>query len=75
MKTLTRLERVDQRRIQATIDLLADEPRPPGCVKLSGEDAAYRVRVGSFRVLYEVHDHELKILVVNVGHRRDVYRR
>jgi len=74
VKALGRLERVDQRRVQAAIELLADEPRPPGCVKLSGEESVFRVRVGSFRILYEVNDGELVVLVVSVGHRRDIYQ-
>ncbi|MCZ7631356.1 MAG: type II toxin-antitoxin system RelE/ParE family toxin [Microthrixaceae bacterium] len=56
------------------IDLLADEPRPPGCTKLTGEDAVYRVRIGDYRILYEVIDDRLLIHVVRIGHRRDVYR-
>jgi mRNA interferase RelE/StbE len=74
VKSLTRLPRREQQRIRAAIDLLADEPRPPGCVALKGEDHAYRVRVGDYRIIYEVHDDRLVVLVVRVGHRQDVYR-
>lgn len=72
------LPRTEQRRVQAAIELLAGEPRPPGCVAMSGEASAYRVRVGSYRIVYEVIDKCLVVmvvLVVRVGHRRDVYRR
>lgn len=74
VKSLARLPRREQQRIRAAIDLLADEPRPPGCVVLKGEDRAYRVRIGDYRVGYEVYDDRLVVLVVRVGHRRDVYR-
>ncbi|WP_419930480.1 type II toxin-antitoxin system RelE family toxin [Candidatus Poriferisodalis sp.] len=74
VKTIAGLERADQLRIRAAIDLLADEPRPPGCVKLAGEASAYRVRVGDYRIVYDVIDDRLVIQVVRIGHRRDIYR-
>jgi len=74
IKSIAKLPRQEQQRIRAAIDLLADEPRPPGCVALSGEDSAYRVRVGDHRIVYEVFDKRLVIQVVRVGHRRDAYR-
>ena len=74
IRSIARLPRQDQRRVQAAIDLLADEPRPPGCVALAGEESVYRVRIGNYRILYEVIDARLVIQVVRVGHRRDVYR-
>lgn len=74
VKALARLPRRDQQRIRAAIDLLADEPRPPGCVALKGEARAYRVRVGDYRIVYEVYDDRLVVLVIRVGHRRDIYR-
>lgn len=75
VKATAGLERSDQLRIRAAIDLLADEPRPPGCVKLAGEASAYRVRVGDYRIVYDVIDDRLVIQVVRIGHRRDTYRR
>lgn len=57
----------------AAIDQLATEPRPAGCIKLSGR-AQWRVRVGDYRVLYEIHDDALLVLVIEVGHRRSIYR-
>jgi mRNA interferase RelE/StbE len=75
LKTLAALPRGEQQRVRAAIDLLADNPRPPGCRKLTGEDDVYRVRVGAYRVVYEVFDDRLVIHVVRVGHRRDVYKR
>ena len=74
VKAIARLERADQLRIRAAIDLLAGEPRPPGCVKLAGEVSAYRVRVSDYRIVYDVIDDRLVIHVVRVGHRRDIYR-
>ena len=63
-----------RRRIGAKIDALADEPRPPRVRKLAGMRDTYRVRVGDYRVIYEIHDDVLLVLVIDVGHRRDVYR-
>ena len=73
-KSIAGLPRKEQQRVRAAIDLLTDEPRPPGCVALAGEDSVYRVRVGNYRILYEVIDTRLVIQVVRVAHRRDVYR-
>ena len=74
VKALAALPRREQQRVRAAIDLLADGPRPPGCTKLTGEDATYRVRVGEYRILYEVLDDRLVIQVVRIRHRRDIYR-
>lgn len=74
MKALVSIERRDQQRIRAVIDLLADNPRPPTCVALAGEHGVYRVRVGDYRVLYEVLDGVLVVQVIAVGHRREIYR-
>jgi mRNA interferase RelE/StbE len=63
----------DRRRIVARIEGLRGDPRPPGCEKLSGEEK-YRLRQGSYRILYEILDRELIVTVVRIGHRRDVYR-
>ena len=67
------LPKQDRRRIVAKIMSLSDDPRPPGCEKLSGHDQ-YRMRQGNYRILYEIHDLDLVVLIVKVGHRRDVYR-
>ena len=65
--------RRDRRRIVERIRSLGDEPRPPGCQKLSGQDK-YRVRQGVYRIVYSVHDKVLVVQVIKVGHRSDVYR-
>jgi len=67
------LPREVQRRLSPRIDALALDPRPRGCVKLQGE-TRYRIRSGEYRVVYEVEDRVLRVLVVRVAHRREVYR-
>ena len=61
-------------RIEPRLEALAEDPRPRGAIKLRGGQNIYRIRVGQYRVLYEVRDDVLVVLVVEVGHRRDVYR-
>ena len=56
------------------VDKLRSNPRPPGCVKLQGEDVLWRIRVGDYRVVYAIREEELIVLVVKVAHRKDVYR-
>jgi mRNA interferase RelE/StbE len=67
-------QKKDRRRIVASILALADDPRPAGCEKLSGQTDRYRIRVGRFRVVHSIDDDELVVLVVRVAHRKDVYR-
>ncbi len=68
------LPRPAQQRLQPHIDALAENPRPAGVKKLAGADSEYRIRVGSFRVVYEIHDQVLIVYLIAVGDRRDVYR-
>jgi mRNA interferase RelE/StbE len=75
LRDLRKLEFAVRRRIGAAIDELAQTPRPVGVEKLQGQENRYRVRVGEYRILYEIEDRALLILVVRVGHRREVYRR
>ncbi|HEX7354730.1 MAG TPA: type II toxin-antitoxin system RelE/ParE family toxin [Mycobacteriales bacterium] len=75
LKSIAVLPRKDQQRVRAAIDLLADDPRPPGCVAMVGEPHAYRVRTGDYRIVYEVFDDRLLVQVVRAGHRRDIYRK
>jgi len=63
----------DRRRIVDRIGDLAENPRPPGCEKLSGQDK-YRLRQGRYRILYSIEDKDLLVYVVKVAHRKDVYR-
>ena len=62
-----------QKRIITAVRKLKDNPRPSGCKKLKSRDA-YRIRVGEYRVIYEIHDDVLIVLVVRVVHRRDAYK-
>lgn len=64
----------DRQRIVRAIQALAENPRAPGCEKLTGSEGRYRVRVGSYRVVYAVHDTKHLVDVVKIGHRREVYR-
>jgi len=68
------LPRKDQGRILAAITDLAEDPTPHGCDKIIGGDNAYRIRVGMYRVVYIVQRKKLLIVVIRVGHRKDVYR-
>ena len=72
-KYLAKIPQGDHDRIQATIDALADEPRPEKCDKLR-LDAGFKIRVGNHRVLYTVVDEERVVRVYRVGDRKDVYR-
>ena len=64
-----------RRRIQAAIELLAAEPRPPSATQLVGGAGEWRVRTGDYRIIYEIQDQQLLVLVLSVGHRREVYRK
>jgi len=73
-KELAAVAQPHRDRIKNAVLALANDPRPSGCAKLAGFASVYRIRVGSYRVLYDVQDEVLVVLVVKVGHRRDVYR-
>jgi mRNA interferase RelE/StbE len=72
-KDLRPIPNKDVQRILKKIEQLAQDPRPPGSEKLSGEEK-YRVRQGNYRILYTIEDEIVTVTVVKVGHRRDVYR-
>ncbi|WP_088242607.1 type II toxin-antitoxin system RelE family toxin [Calothrix rhizosoleniae] len=74
VKQLNKLPPEIQKRIQVKIDELAIEPRPNGVKKLKNRENAYRVRVGDYRVLYDIFDDVLLIIVVEIGHRSKVYK-
>lgn len=73
-KQIRKLNKADQIRVLRAIQNLAKEPRPPGTRKLRGYEDVYRVRVGTHRILYSIESGRLLIIVLKVGHRRDVYR-
>jgi len=66
--------KADRRRIVARIGKLALQPRPPGGEKLAGADGWHRVRQGDYRIVYAIDDERREVVVVKVGHRREVYR-
>lgn len=72
-KDLRRIPKDDVARILKRIDMLAENPRPPGSEKLSGQER-YRVRQGVYRIIYEIVDGALLVTVVKVGHRSEVYQ-
>lgn len=73
-KTLKKLPKKDLNKIIELIQTLATLPRPRGCRKLSGEEDSYRIRQGNYRIIYEIRDQTLIILILKVGHRKDIYR-
>jgi len=73
-RDLTRLESPIQRRIAAAIDQLALNPRPSGVKKLADSENHWRIRVGDYRIIYQIFDEVLVIVIVTIGHRGDVYR-
>ncbi|MBZ4330856.1 type II toxin-antitoxin system RelE/ParE family toxin [Corallococcus interemptor] len=73
VKQLAAVDPVHQRRIAKRIDALATEPRPVGAEKLKGSDYL-RIRIGDYRVIYQVEDGRLVVLIVELGHRREIYR-
>ena len=72
-KRLAKIDGQDRSRIIVAIRALANDPRPVGSKKLSGR-SAWRIRIGAYRVIYEIRDSQLLVLVVAVGHRGEVYR-
>ena len=72
-KDLKGIPKNDLKRILTRIENLADDPRPAGSEKLTGQEF-YRIRQGNFRIVYSIQDNELAIWVIKVGHRKEVYR-
>lgn len=73
-KQLRRIAKRDRNRLVEAIRGLADAPRPNGARKLQGYDEVYRIRVGRYRVIYEVFDDRVVVIVLKVGHRKDIYK-
>ncbi len=74
-RTLSKLSKDIARRIAKAIDKLANEPRPSGAKALQGGEKGYtRIRVGEYRIIYSVDDGKLLVLIIRIGHRREVYR-
>ena len=74
LKALAKIPAKHRAQIEAVIDGLALQPRPPGVKKLVGEMTLHRVYSGTYRVLYDIFDDTISICVVRIGHRKDVYR-
>ncbi len=72
-KQLDDLPQKQRKRLISGIRLLADEPRPSGVKKLKGYDKTYRIRVGDYRIIYNIEDQEKLILILNSIHRKDAY--
>lgn len=75
VRQLRKLDGRARRRVQAAVELLAQEPRPAGAKKLVGGNGEWRVRTGNYRIVYEIDDGVLVVLVLAIGHRREIYRR
>ena len=73
-KDLRRLPKEEFRKVISVIKSLAENPRPPGCRKITGSERDWRVRVGKYRILYEIDDDAKAVRVMRVRHRREAYR-
>lgn len=73
-RSFRKLPRQAQDRISLRVNELATNPRPDGVKKLGGEENAWRIRVGDFRIIYEIHDGVLMIMILRVANRRESYR-
>jgi mRNA interferase RelE/StbE len=74
-RQLRKLPAAVSERIVRAADRLAIDPRPPGLVKLEGADELYRIRVGDYRLIYQIADEQLIVLIARVAHSKDAYRR
>ena len=72
-KDTRKLDRQTLARVAKAIDSLADNPRPPGCLKVKSEQRLWRIRVGDWRIGYEIDDEACVVTVITVGHRREFY--
>ena len=73
-KALRKIDKTARAGIWIAISELAENPRPSGCVKMSDEADLWRIRVGDYRIIYKIRGEEMVVLIVRVGHRREVYR-
>jgi len=74
LRQLERLPREIQRRVAVRIEMLREDPTPAGCKRLAGMPDAWRIRIGDYRLVYQVQRHVLLVLVLKIGHRREAYR-
>lgn len=73
-KAISKLDKSTARRLLTAIESLATDPRPSGCIQLNGGAGEFRIRVGDYRIIYDIRDDELLVLVLSLGHRREMYR-
>ena len=74
-KALKKIPKSDQRRIRDSIDSLSENLPDPATTKMKGDNPFHRIRVGDYRIIYEIHEDILVIMVLKIGHRKEVYRR
>ena len=74
-KVLKKIPKSDQRRIRDKIDSLSEDLPEPATTKMKGDNPFHRIRVGNYRIIYEIHGNILVIMVLKIGHRKEVYRR
>lgn len=74
-KALKKIPKADRKRIVDKIDNLAISPPNPDTTKMKGSNPFHKVRVGDYRIIYEIQDDVLLILIVKIGHRKDIYRK
>lgn len=77
-KAVKELRKIDSRyvsRIYTVVESLSREPRPVGCKKLSGSEHTYRIRVGDYRIIYDIEDSKLIVVVVRIRHRQNAYEK
>jgi len=73
-KHLARADPVIRRRLAAAIDALTTDPEPPGCTPLKGQSGVLRIRVGDYRIVYAIVRDHLRVDVIDIDHRKDIYR-
>ena len=73
-RQLRKLDPPARRRVQAALDLLQADPRPPAATQLVGGAGEWRVRTGDYRIVYEIEGEQVHVLVLRVGHRREIYK-
>ena len=73
VKELKKIPKKQLQKITERIQTFSTDPRPPGCEKLAAQNA-YRIRQGTYRIIYTIEDDQLIILIIKIGHRRDIYR-
>ena len=75
LKSMKRFPKRELRRIKKKIDSLAEDLPDPATTKMKGNNTFHKIRSGDYRIVYEIHEHRLVILVVKIGHRKDIYKR